>query len=381
MENRILIYGDVILNIIDGSSIWLINLSKLIAQDKSNQVDILLKKPIKNDVLVCELEEYSNVRLIQTEMKEITKDNIQKAIGELDNRNHYQMIIVRGLDVVRPLISSNLKTKVVPYLTDFNQDMNTITNDEKNELSLIYNSFDKIFVQTEEMKEYYMKILNVDGDKCSILYPIVFPVPPVEKENKTICYAGQLSDLWKTEELIEIMEILYEKDPEIKLYFIGKKFTKKLNKKHDEIIDRLKSGPNINYIPELPNNESRKIINKCKLGYCFRSEKLDNDSQLEISVKFLEYGNYNVAPLVRKTKMHSKILGEDYLLYVSNVQECVDKILYYFNTLDGEINIDLAKSFKRYNPDEIYKNIKLVIDYYHQKSSKSTFKKILDKLF
>ena len=31
----------------------------------------------------------------------------------------------------------------------------------------------------------------------------------------------------------------------------------------------------------------------------------------------------------------------------------------YFNTLDGEINIDLAKSFKRYNPDEIYKNIKL----------------------
>ena len=43
MVRKILIYGDLDLNIIDGSSIWLVNLAKLLLEDKENYVDILLK--------------------------------------------------------------------------------------------------------------------------------------------------------------------------------------------------------------------------------------------------------------------------------------------------------------------------------------------------
>ena len=56
MVRKILIYGDLDLNIIDGSSIWLVNLAKLLLEDKENYVDILLKKRIRNHILVGEIE-------------------------------------------------------------------------------------------------------------------------------------------------------------------------------------------------------------------------------------------------------------------------------------------------------------------------------------
>ena len=49
MKNKILIYGDCNLNIIDGSSIWVISLVKLLSQDKNNIIDLLLKTEIQNN--------------------------------------------------------------------------------------------------------------------------------------------------------------------------------------------------------------------------------------------------------------------------------------------------------------------------------------------
>ena len=39
---KILIYGDVDLNLIDGSSVWLVNLARLLSMDEEIMVDILL---------------------------------------------------------------------------------------------------------------------------------------------------------------------------------------------------------------------------------------------------------------------------------------------------------------------------------------------------
>ena len=223
VKSKILIYGDSNLNIIDGSSVWIVNLSKLIAQDGQTQVDILLKLPIKNDVLSRELEKYSNLNLISPKKylkgaKMINDDNVSDIIGEIDKNSNYSAVIVRGKSVVSRLVKTKLKSKMIPYLTDFCQNKTEITQKEKDELSLIYNSVENMFIQTEEMVEYFKDILNIDGAKFTILSPIVFPLPSVEKEPKTLCYAGKLAKGWYIEELIEIMAKLYEKDREIKLF-------------------------------------------------------------------------------------------------------------------------------------------------------------------
>ena len=52
MKRKILLYGDLSLNIVDGSSVWLVSLAKLLAQDTDNVIDILLKEKIKNNILI-----------------------------------------------------------------------------------------------------------------------------------------------------------------------------------------------------------------------------------------------------------------------------------------------------------------------------------------
>lgn len=64
MVRKILLYGDLDLNIIDGSSIWLVNLAKLLLQEKENYIDILLKKRIRDHILVREIEKRYRIRLL-----------------------------------------------------------------------------------------------------------------------------------------------------------------------------------------------------------------------------------------------------------------------------------------------------------------------------
>ena len=375
-NTRILIYGDSNLNIIDGSSVWIVNLAKLIASNKKYQVDILLKLPIKNNVLSSDLDSFSNVNLIPhtdfTEKTKMVKDtNVTKIISRIDEKNSYSSIIVRGTSVVSKLIRTDLKSKIIPYITDFCQNKNKITPEEKEELALIYNSVNDMFVQTVEMKEYFKDILDIDGEKFTLLSPIVFPLPAVKKEEKTICYAGKIAKDWYIEELIEIMAKLYEKDPEIKLYFIGNKFNYDMLDFKEEITSKLEAAPNIEYIPQLPNEKTREIINKCELGYAFRSENIDNDDSLELSTKFLEYGFCQMPSIIRKTKMFSDILGDDYPLYVDDIDDAADKILKYFESPDNRIK-NIKDKFEGFTCQKVYANIDKTLS----KESKFSLKRI-----
>lgn len=376
MKRKILLFGDLDLNLIDGSSIWLFSLAKLLAQDKNNIVDILLKKKIINETLVSELYSYSNITLFNADeyipkIKEVDTTNIEKIIATVDEYRDYSLIIVRGFNVVKRLANNKtISKKLIPYLTDFNHNKETIPEEEKSELLSIYNNVSKFFVQTEEMKQYLMDILNIDGKKFSLLSPIIFEANPnAPKMKKSIVYAGKIAKDWNILELIDIMDELYKKDPEITLHMIGDKFNRDLAGRKDEIIKKLKSMPNVKFYGSLSKKETTAIVEKCELGYSFRSEKIDNDDSLELSSKLLEYGFCNVPIILRKTQMHSNILGNDYPLYVDNIEDCIKKILDYFNHINKYNNLKtkIVKNLEPFKPKQIYKSIEDAIDFYPKK--------------
>ena len=376
MKRKILLYGDLDLNLIDGSSIWLFSLAKLLAQDKNNIVDILLKKKIINDTLVGELYSYSNITLFNADeyipkIKEVDQTNIEKIITIVDEYRDYSLMIVRGFNVVKILANSKtISKKLIPYLTDFNHNKETIPEEEKSELLRIYNNVSKFFVQTAEMKQYLMDILNIDGKKFSLLSPIIFDANPnAPKMKKSIVYAGKIAEYWNILELIDIMDELHNKDPEITLHMIGDKFNRDLAGRKDEIIKKLNSMPNVVFYGSLSKKETTDIVEKCELGYSFRSNKIDNDDSLELSSKLLEYGFCHVPVLLRKIKMHTNILGNDYPLYVESTEECINKILNYFNNPNeyNKLKKTIDKNLEAFKPEQIYKNIEEAIEFYPKK--------------
>lgn len=376
MKRKILLYGDLDLNLIDGSSIWLFSLAKLLAQDSNNVIDILLKKKIIKDTLVKELYKYSNISLFSADefipkIKEVDCSNIKAVINMVDEYRDYSLIIVRGFAAVKSLIDDQrIAKKLIPYLTDFNHNEETITDEEKSSILNIYNSVSKFFVQTPEMKNYLIKILKIDGEKFSLLSPMIFNSETnFTKMPKSIVYAGKIAQNWNILELIEIMDELYKTDPEITLHMIGDKFNRDLAHRKEEILKKLKSMPNVKFYGSLSKEQTTSIVQKCELGYSFRSEEIDNDKSLELSSKLLEYCFCEVPILLRKTKMHSNLLGEDYPLYVESKEECITKILDFFSNTERyeKLKKELKTRVERYKPENIYKNIIEALDFYPKK--------------
>lgn len=394
MKNKILLYGDVNLNIIDGSSIWLTSLAKLLSQDKNNVIDILVKEPIISTTIVKSLKEISNVNLIDSKqyvkkIKSVNATNIQNVIEKLDTYRDYSVIILRGFDVVSAMLKSSLHTKIFPYITDFCHNENHISSKEVIKLTTIYNSVDNIFVQTKEMEDYLCRILNVDGIKFTILSPMVFVdnIQKVKIKEKSIIYAGKFAIDWNILELIQIMEKIYKIDKDIKLYVIGDKFNKDIINKKEFILKKFDQLPNIKYIGKLSREATIEYIKSCCIGYNYRSEEVDNNNSLEISTKLIEYSKCGKPTLLRNTQMYRNMLGDDYPLYIDSVDDAVNKII---STFSNDYIYKKAQKLSnklgnKFEPNQIYAKIKPKIYSYDQKKLRILVSghdlKFIDSLF
>lgn len=374
MSRKILLYGDLDLNIVDGSSIWLVNLAKLLLTDKENYVDILLKKRIRNSVLAGELEKRYRIKLLYAKeymdhITEVDEKNIETVLSAIDRLRDYSCMIVRGIKVMEALGKSVLMDKIIPYLTDFCQDRDKISKEQKIFLGNLYERSRAYFVQTEAMKAYMRDILNVDGEKMYVLYPVVFPGRNMEKEEKTLVYAGKIARDWNVLELIEIMKKLEERDPSIRLHFVGSKINRDSLECKDEILEGLKNMPNIMFHGSVPHNEAERVMRKCFLGYAFRSSSVDHDQALEVSVKLLEYCFAEVPMVLRRTKIHEKLLGKEYPLFVESVEQCTEKIIEAFRKpqIMERAYESLAEVRESFAPDRLYNNIKPALEKYPQK--------------
>lgn len=375
MVRKILIYGDLDLNIIDGSSIWLVNLAKLLLENKENYVDILLKKRIRNHILVGEIEKRYRIRLLYVKdyidhITEVDSGNIVKVLRTIDGLRDYSCMIIRGTQVMEKVAGSEIIRKVIPYLTDFCHDKNAMPDSQKKFLKDLYRKVQAYFVQTNAMKEYLRDVLKVDGTKFHVLYPVVFPGEKRQQKPKTLVYAGKIARNWNILELLDIMERLKKKDPGIILHFIGSKVNQDLAEQKQEIFSRLRNADNIIFHGALPHSETERITKQCSLGYSFRSSEVDHDNSLEVSVKLLEYCHSGVPVVLRRTRMHTAILGDEYPLFAESEEECMDKILTAF--LKPEVweqaKDCLSRSADQFSVENIYKNVEQALKTYPKKS-------------
>lgn len=78
---KILLYGDVDLNLIDGSAMWLVSLTQVLHEDRNIDIDILQKRPIINNKLVKPLLKRKGlILLILSHVLKGVKDGIKENV-------------------------------------------------------------------------------------------------------------------------------------------------------------------------------------------------------------------------------------------------------------------------------------------------------------
>ncbi|HDR5289421.1 hypothetical protein FOR97_22205 [Bacillus anthracis] len=118
---KILLYGDVDLNLIDGSAMWLVSLTQVLHEDRNIDIDILQKRPIINNKLVKPLLKKERVNFIDPfscakgsegwyKRKRLLVDDAIQKIKEQEKQHNYDVILVRGFELA-------YKLSKIPFLS------------------------------------------------------------------------------------------------------------------------------------------------------------------------------------------------------------------------------------------------------------------------
>ena len=326
---RILVYGDVDMNVIDGSSVWQQSVVRMLQRNPRAEITVQLKRNLERDVLTAPLAGLDRVRLINqppNEGRRLLAERAPAILSHLDKEaGGFDIVLLRGyrlcLETAR---HGDLDGRLWCYVTDFPQDPRALTDQHVSELKQIADASRYVLCQTDEMRSYLEAHVDAVHGKTALLSPVVPDMAQHladddagSSEGLRIVYAGKFTRLWRTEEIVASMPGLRRAIPGAELLVIGDKIH---NEPDDPgFAERMRSAlentEGVHWLGALPRDDVQSVVASSQFGYSVRDPALDES--LELSTKLLEYGRAGVPPLLNRTSMHERLLGPDYPLFIS----------------------------------------------------------------
>jgi glycosyltransferase involved in cell wall biosynthesis len=334
---RALLYGDVDLNIIDGSAIWAQAMVQAL-HEAGVEVTFVLKAPVRTDRLVDPLEKLPGVtvrRRPEDATASLTVEAAAQLLTELDAAEPYDLVVVRGRRLAVRLTATPLAGRLWTYLTDVPQNVAEMSappnQGVRGELAAVAKASRFLLCQTEELRCFLEGVLNKAAGKCVLFPPVVALPDGLEpKAGHTpgrplkLVYTGKFAPRWNTYEMTELPRRLAARGVDAELHMVGDKI-------HNDREDRgfssrmrvaLESTPGLIWHGGHPRAEAMRVTSGCDVGLSWRHPDLD--ASLELSTKVLEMGSLGVPVVLNRTPMHENLLGADYPLFANTEQEVVD---------------------------------------------------------
>lgn len=340
---RVLVYGDVNLNLIDGSAIWLTSVVHMLNQDPNLEVDVLLKRSIVKPEVTASIKQLERVNFIDVfseqspkrdepyyEKKVLQADEAAQLIHELVQTNGYDMAFIRGFQLAYELTSyPDTMKKTWTYITDFTHDHSEASQEELARLKTIASLSARMLCQTAEMKEYFETFLETPRPFL-ILNPMIpnmrEEVPTFKREGKQLVYTGKFAPLWYSSEILDAFQQTRNRMPDVTLKVAGDKFNQDPNNPNfrKEVTSRLQTDEGVDWLKGIPRAEVETLIASSDIGLSWRHPDLDDS--LELSTKLLEYGALGKPVLLNRNRMHEMLLGSSYPLFVNSEAEFIEKV-------------------------------------------------------
>ncbi|MGL5351870.1 MAG: glycosyltransferase, partial [Clostridium sp.] len=364
---KVLVYGDINLNIIDGSAVWLTSMLNVLSVNNKIKIDLLLKTPIKSTEMVDSVYKYKDINKIEmfTNGNKLTAEDAVKNMVKLNEANNYECIIIRGFDLSMIAVrEKELRDKLICYITNFEHDDNKISNEEREKLKFVYNNCEYFCAQTPEAMECLKKILDINEDRKFIILNPMIPdyeqeEPNFENKNNRLIYSGKFAKDWYTSEIINSFVDMAKENCEMNLTVVGNLFRADLNDEKENILNVLNNNNNVNWIKGVNRTKSNALIKDSDIGIAWRSRNIDNDKSVELSTKVLEYCRAGKPILLNRIKMYENLLGKDYPLFIEDDSEFEEKVKLALT--DEIIYKECAEKVhevgKRYTFSESYKRL------------------------
>lgn len=335
-----LVYGDVDLNILDGSAVWLTATAVAFA-DAGCRVTVVLKAAERTDRLSAPLHAHPRIAVVAPTTDpawagavvgpRVTPAEFVEIAARVDARDHLDVVVVRGSALARTVASDpRLRGRLWTYLTDIPQHAAALTADDVDRLTDVVAASRLLLCQTEELRSLLEATVPSANGRCVLLPPVVPAVdvevtrPAPSRDELRLVYLGKFARMWNTLEACELPTLLADRGVAAQLEVIGDKFHA-----GDEVVpdfpDRMRAAlerPGVHWRGGMPRDEAMAAAGGQHVGLSWRSAELD--ASLELSTKVLEYGALGLPAVLNRTPAHERLLGADYPGFANDLAEVVD---------------------------------------------------------
>lgn len=335
---RALVYGDLSLNLIDGSSVWLTSACDALSEI-CTEVHLLLKEPVHDDRLVRSISALPNVVIhphrvdasgcAVADAPRLTPRSSAQRLAALTQQLSPDLVLVRGLAACASAATNDgLASLLWAYITDVPFPPPAAQSDKLERLRTVAGRARRMFAQTESARSYLEALAPQSAGKTVILSPMVpndlFDAPlrqRVAGDPLRLVYSGKFAKDWRTLEMLELPALLGVLGVEAELCMIGDKFQQDPSDpawaaRMEQQLSDASADPRskVTWLGGLPRASALAAMRRADIGLSWRTGRLD--AGVELSTKALEYSAAGVPPLVGRTDQHVNLWGTDYPLLV-----------------------------------------------------------------
>ncbi len=333
MTPRALVYGDIDLNLIDGSAIWLQSVTQALAR-AGCAVTLVLKAPVRTSRLIAPLLAEPGVTVRRPFEEHLVEGpgSLRPAaatelLARLDAERRHDLVVLRGRALTTAAARSEAFCgRLWPYLTDVPQSVPGLTPETASELEMIATASRYLLCQTEELRCFLEGSVPAACGKCVLLPPMLADIPRARGAEAAgtplrLVYTGKFAPRWNTLEMTELPALLTARGVASELHMAGDKIHDDATGYQQRMRDALE-GEGVTWHGGHSREEAMRLTASCDIGLSWRHPDLD--ASLELSTKVLEFGALGLPVILNRTPMHEALLGADYPLFAVSLADVVE---------------------------------------------------------
>ena len=328
---KIALYGEVNMNLLDGSSVWVQSMAQMLTSLPGVEVTLLLRWPEERPVLTGPLHAHPRVELIDPGANpgappRLSPAQAVDALQALDAERHFDVVLLRGADVTEEACQrAAFPGRLWVYHLSESR-----PGAEADQLRRIAACAARILCQTDAILALAEAAAPEHAGKLTLLPPMIpapatsDPVPRAEPDRPLkLIYAGKFAPEYEFIEMLETFKRLRRSHPEAELHLVGDKIH---NPPDDPTFKpraeaALADTENIVWHGGMGREQVGELLREADVALSVRHPMMSRSK--ELSTKVLEYGAAGCAVLLNRTPLYDELLGADYPLFASGEDDAL----------------------------------------------------------